>query len=60
MNLDATFGEKQHLRGRRPDNILIVHDEGLSLHSSIIDPGAFPSTPVSTLVAGSTNAAYAA
>jgi hypothetical protein len=59
MNLDATFGEKQDLGGRGRDNILIVHDEVLSLHSSIMDPGAFPSTPVSTLLAGSTNATYA-
>jgi hypothetical protein len=56
MNLEATFGEKQHLEGRGRDNL---HGKVLSLHS-IIDTGTFPGTPASTLFATcSTLAAYA-
>jgi hypothetical protein len=47
INLEAKFGEKQHLEGRGQDNL---HGEVLSLHS-IIDTGTFSGTPASTLFA---------
>jgi hypothetical protein len=56
MNLEATFGEKQHSEGWGRDNL---HGDVLSLHS-IIDFGTFPGTPVSTLFTTCTTlAAYA-
>jgi hypothetical protein len=56
MNLEATFGEKQHLEGWGRDNL---HSDVPSLHS-IINTGTFTSTPASTLFATcSTLAAYA-